>query len=165
MPRLFVAAWPTDDVRAALRALPARPEPGVRPVPEANWHVTLRFVGEADPDVLSDLLGRARLPRVIARLRPAVERLDALQIVVPVEGVDPLAAAVRAASGAIGELDRRPFRGHLTVARAKPGARSALVGVPFDATFAVDEVAIVASDLLSTGAVYTTLAAFATTDR
>ncbi len=162
MARMFVAAWPSADVRAALHELPAVNEPGVRRVPPQNWHVTLRFVGDADPDELIALLGHARPPRAVARLGPAVDRLDARQVVVPVAGVDELAAAVRDATREIGEIDRRPFRGHLTVARTKRGARTALVGVPFDATFTVDEIAIVGSELAPTGAVYTTLASLPT---
>jgi len=162
MARLFVAAWPSADVRAALAELPAADEPGVRRVPPQNWHVTLRFVGDADSDHLIALLGRAHLPRAVARLGPAVDRLDARQVVVPVAGVDSLAATVRDATREIGEIDRRPFRGHLTVARTKRGARTALVGVPFDTAFTVDEIAVVGSELTPAGAVYTTLATFPT---
>src|SRR5690606_27454237 len=79
---------------------------------------------------LAALLGRARLPRAVARLGPAVDRLDARQVVVPVAGVDSLAATVRGATREIGGIDRRPFRGHLTVARTKRDARTAPVGVP-----------------------------------
>lgn len=157
MPRLFVAAWPDAAVRADLHRLPTPSEPGVRLVPPDNWHVTLRFVGDADADDLVALLSEADLPRTAARLGPAIERLDARQIVAPVAGVDELAAAVRAASESVGEIDGRPFRGHLTVARTKPGAPSTLIGAKVDAAFDVHEVAVVASELLPSGVVYTTL--------
>ena len=83
----------------------------------------------------------------------------------PVAGVDELAAAVRETTGGLGERDRYAFRGHLTVARTRPGASSELLGVPIAATFEVAEVAVVASQLTPNGAVYTTLATFPTVNR
>ena len=50
MTRLFVALWPPDEVREELRQLHRKDQRGVRFVPEDNWHVTLRFLGEADVD-------------------------------------------------------------------------------------------------------------------
>ncbi|NIR41602.1 MAG: RNA 2',3'-cyclic phosphodiesterase, partial [Actinobacteria bacterium] len=49
MPRLFVAVWPPPSVVDLLARLPRREEPGVRWTTEAQWHVTLRFLGRADP--------------------------------------------------------------------------------------------------------------------
>lgn len=164
VPRLFVAAFPTPELHAALRTLPPVDEPGVRPVPPEQWHVTLRFVGEADEGELTALLSNAELPRVTARLGPRTVRLGPRVIAVPVSGVDALAAAVRAATAGVGEQDRRPFRGHLTIARTRPDAGSQLVGTPLDGRFDIDEIALVRSELNSTGAVYTTAARFATGD-
>lgn len=162
MARLFVAAWPSAEVRSVLRALPSDDEPGVRRVAPQNWHVTLRFVGDAEPDAAVALLTETALPRAVARLGPAIERLDARQVVVPVAGVDELAAVVRDATAPIGELDRRPFRGHLTIARTRPRARTRLLGASIDTAFTVHEVALVASQLTPDGPVYTTLATFPT---
>jgi len=55
------------------------------------------------------------------------------------------------------------FTGHLTVARSKRGrldasVRAALAGVPFAASFDVDHVDLVASQLSPEGPRYTTLA-------
>jgi 2'-5' RNA ligase len=47
MSRLFVAIIPPAPVRSELATL-ASPLPGVRWTPEANLHLTLRFVGETD---------------------------------------------------------------------------------------------------------------------
>lgn len=162
MSRLFVAAWPDADTVERLRALDRPDEPGVRWVPESNLHVTLRFLGDADPAAVSHRLADASLPAATAVLGPALERLDGRQVAVPVSGVDALAAAVRSATAEICDHDPRPFRGHLTVARTKQGATSAMLGSAFAATFEVREVALVASELRSTGAVYTTVATFAT---
>ncbi len=158
--RLFVAAWPDAATLEQLRALPWPDEPGVRRIPDHNLHVTLRFLGEVDPATASELLAAAALPVATAGVGPEVERLDGRQIVVPVGGVDHLAAAIRSATASIGDEATRRFRGHLTIARTKRGEASALVGATIIASFAVGEVALVASDLQPTGAVYTTLATF-----
>ena len=160
MARLFVAALPTGAVIDRLRALPRPDEEGVRWVAETNWHVTLRFLGETDADEAVALLGRLEAPSCRATLGPAAERLGDRQIAVPVAGVDELAAAVRTATSAIGPPPSRPFVGHLTIARTKPAASSSALGVEIRAEFDVTEVALMASDLRSTGATYTTLATF-----
>jgi 2'-5' RNA ligase len=158
MPRLFVAAVPGRATIDALRSLTRPDEPGVRWVPEPNWHVTLRFLGEADTDEVTRSLHGIDAASCRGVLGPRVERLGDRQIVVPVAGVDDLAAAVRRATESIGQPDRRPFVGHLTIARTKPGATSALPGAPIAAAFQVDEIVVMASDLRPTGAVYSTVA-------
>ena len=47
--RLFVAVWPPEEVVAELTALPRKDGRGVRFVAPENWHVTLRFLGQAIP--------------------------------------------------------------------------------------------------------------------
>ena len=163
MTRLFVAVWPSAAAKAALGALSDDDERGVRRVAAANWHVTLRFVGEADADELRWLLTDVRLPRATATLGPAIEPLGRRQVVVPVEGVDELAHAVHRATFVVGERSERPFVGHLTVARLRQGATTRLVGVPISASFEVDEIALVESDLTHEGPTYTTIATFPTT--
>jgi 2'-5' RNA ligase len=162
MARLFVAAWPDADTVAALRELPEATSAGERRVSPSNWHVTLRFVGEAHVAEVAALLEGAPLPRSTAVLGPRIERLDRRQVVVPVDGVDLLAAAVRRATIVVGESSRHRFAGHLTVARLGRGGRSDLVGVPFTASFVVAEVALVSSELTASGPVYSTVARFGT---
>ena len=162
MTRLFVAAWPSGRAAVALRSLPRPDEPGVRWVPQQNWHVTLRFIGEAAVDRVGEMLDTTRLPRATAELGPAVERLDGRQIVVPAHGVDELARTVRAVTAHIGEPDRHAFRGHLTIGRTRPHVSSAVLGTEVSTSFDVAEIALVGSDLLPSGAVYTTFATFAT---
>jgi len=162
MARLFVAVWPSPAVRAALHALEVRPEPGIRPVPPENWHITLRFLGDADPAAVEQRLAEARFPRAVAVLGPSVGRLGRKQYVIPVGGLDDLAAAVEATTGDLGMPPRRRFVGHLTVARTKPGTTSRAAGRAIGAELTVDEVALVRSDLTPSGAVYTTLATFPT---
>lgn len=158
--RLFVAAWPNPETIECLVALTRSDETGIRRVPEENLHITLRFLGDADPAMVIELLAAASFPAATAVLGPTVERLGRRQFVVPVTGVDTLATVVRSATSGIGEHDRRPFLGHVTVARNRPDATSALAGSPIAADFVINDVALVASDLQSTGVVYTTIASF-----
>jgi 2'-5' RNA ligase len=152
MPRLFVAVWPPDDVVAQLAALP-RPElPGVRWTTPDQWHVTLRFLGEADPDDAADRLARAELASATAELGPRVSRLGSGVVTIPVAGLDRLAAAVDAA---FDEPPDHRFRGHLTLARVRRGrSPPGLLGEPFQARFPVDDVTLVVSTLSPHGARY-----------
>lgn len=165
MARLFVAVWPPEDVAEALRELRRKDERGVRFVAPENWHVTLRFLGDADPDEVREALGRGSFARTVARLGPGIDVLKGHSVVVPVAGVDALAAEVAALTADIvTEPERRRFTGHLTLARLKRRARPPVVtGSHFSAEFAVEEVALVASSLKSTGAAYTTLETWSTT--
>lgn len=61
--RLFVALVPPAAVQAELAAL-AAPLPGVRWTPAENLHLTLRFIGDTDPDrqaALAEALARVRV--------------------------------------------------------------------------------------------------------
>ena len=162
MPRLFVAAFPSPDVAAALETIPADGTAGVRMVPPENWHVTLRFLGEVDTGVVVERLRNTALPFAVASLGPQLEHLGPRQVVVPVAGVDRLAAAVVRATVGIGEPARSNFRGHLTIARLRRGAASRLVGEPVASEFDVDEVALVESTLTDDGARYEAVARFST---
>lgn len=165
MTRLFVAVWPPEPVAAALAALDVRPEPGVRPVAPENWHVTLRFLGDTDPDTVIERLAGADLPPACAVLGPAVERLGRNALVVPVSGVDELAAKIRETTADLGQPAQPRFRGHLTVARTRRDAPSAAIGTPFDAAFDVGEIALVDSRLTPDGARYTTRAVLSLPDQ
>ncbi len=164
--RLFVAVWPSPELRALLAAVPRPDEPGVRWTTSDQWHVTLAFLGEvAEEDVagLTDaVLGAtgAHAAREAA-VGPVSRRLGRTQLVLPVRGVDDLADTVQAeAAVALGRpRDQRPFRGHLTLARSKgkhPIPRS-LEGSPLEATWAVHEVALVRSHLGTGPARYETM--------
>ena len=95
MARLFVAVWPSEDAVAALTELRRKDQRGVRFVSPENWHVTLRFLGEADTDEVIGALDDAVLPPAVARLGPAVDVLSDRALVVPVAGLDDLADVVR----------------------------------------------------------------------
>ena len=82
----------------------------------------------------------------------------------PVAGVDDLAAVVESALRGVGTAhERRRFVGHLTMARLARQARpERSVGRRFDAEFEVREVALVASTLTDAGSIYETLGTWPT---
>ena len=170
MTRLFVTAWPPAAVVDHVRSIDRTGWKGVRWVPEVNWHVTLRFIGEADDAGVRAALAASTLPTATATVDASLELLDRSSLVVPVHGLSALASAVVDATRDIGRVERgRGFRGHLTVGRSK-GKRpivfepSSHVGAAQRAsiTFEVGEVALVASELTPSGARYTTVATFTT---
>jgi LigT like Phosphoesterase len=57
--RLFVAVWPPDEVLETLRAPGRRDRRGVRFVHPNKWHITVRFLGQADPATVAAALDRA----------------------------------------------------------------------------------------------------------
>jgi RNA 2',3'-cyclic 3'-phosphodiesterase len=158
MPRLFVAAWPPDDVVEELTALRRKDQRGVRFVPPENWHVTLRFLGNCDPADVVDAIDGAELAPAVARLGPAVDVIDERLLAVPVTGVDDLAARIGRATASIGEPARKRFVGHLTVARIKRGApMPSTLGALVHAEFDVHEIDVVQSRLEPSGARYESL--------
>jgi 2'-5' RNA ligase len=132
--------------------------------PEA-WHVTLRFLGGVAPDLVAPvagaLAGLRSLPPVVAELGPATRRLGRSVLVVPVAGLEGVAAAVDGALAGVGLApEERPFTGHLTVARARGRASlpRGLSGAPLAGSWPVDEVTLVESTLQGArGSRYTVL--------
>ncbi len=158
--RAFVAVWPSPTVVSQLAAIDRPTAPGVRWTTRDKWHVTLRFLGQVPEEALAEVgqaLSRLEAPGAVTAVAgPGVERLGISVLCVPVAGVDELAARVVALTAAIGEaVDPRPFRGHLTVARAGRGVSlRTLTGAPFLAAWPVDEVTLVASTRDPDGARY-----------
>ena len=97
------------------------------------------------------------MDRATARLGPAVDVLPPRMLVVPVAGLDDLAATIAQATAGIGEPPRKRFVGHLTLARVKADVpMPPTLGAPVSAEFDVDEVALVQSRLDPGGARYET---------
>ncbi|MEO1055750.1 MAG: RNA 2',3'-cyclic phosphodiesterase [Actinomycetota bacterium] len=162
MARLFVAIWPPDHVLDALGDLAQPRDQGVRWVDREKRHITLRFFRNADPDAIVDALDHVELPSAMAQLGPSIDVLSERSLVVPVRGIDDLAAVIGQATRGE-DAPRRRFYGHLTVARLARRARPhRSVGVRFSASFDVARVALVHSDLRPNGAVYETLAEWPT---
>jgi 2'-5' RNA ligase len=164
MARLFVAIWPPDDVLDLLADMDRPKDQGVKWVPQENLHITLRFLGDADIDDVIDRLDQVLLPAATAVVGPAFDLLGERSLISPVAGVDELAAVVQQALRGLGtERERKRFLGHITVARLARRARpDRSAGRRLDATFDVTEVALVASTLHDTGAVYETVATWPT---
>lgn len=111
----------------------ARLAPDYRWVPAANLHLTLRFLGSLEKARLEQLRERLREVR-----RPAFElgldgrgsfgpratpRVVWLGVGSGREGCAALAGEVEKACAAVGlEWEERPFRAHVTLARARPAS-------------------------------------------
>lgn len=158
MARLFIAVWPPEEVAAELTALHRKDQPGVRFVRPENWHITLRFLGEAEPNEVIDALGETTLAPARAHVGPAVDVIAERALVIPVGGLDTLAARVTERTSKIGEPPRKRFTGHITLARVQsrfpmPRALGSLVSAEFE----VEEIALVQSRLDPQGARYKTI--------
>lgn len=159
--RLFFALRPPPAVLAELAgAAGTVPAADARPVPGANFHVTLVFVGEVD------CAGLAACERAGAAVRGAPFALEldraggfaqarvawlAPAVVPP--ALDALVGDLRAALRAEGvPHDTRPFRCHLTIARKlrQPPVARAVPGV----RWAVDRYALVESVSAGAGVRY-----------
>lgn len=143
----------------AIEAIPRVDEAGVRYTSRDQWHVTLVFLGSVDIDLALDRFRPIAAPSCDAVLGPAVSRLGRSVAVLPVAGLDSLAAAVRAAMG--DGPDERDFTGHLTIARLKHRGACRVAGHPFRASFTVEHIDLVQSHLSAEGSRYETLASVA----
>lgn len=172
--RLFVAAWPDDETRRRLGGLELElgRTRGLRFVGPARWHVTLRFLGEVDADLVGPLgealvaCGATFPGPVECRLGPGTGWFTGVRVLqLPAAGLDALAAAVREATvGVVPEAaePEPPFNGHLTLARSRGrrlsvGALGEMSAVPFEAAFPVPALDLVSSQPSPQGHVYTTV--------
>lgn len=153
--RLFVSVLLPDSAVEALAALP-RPEiEGVRWTEPENWHVTLRFLGNAPVPEATAAFETITAPGATARLGPRVWRLGQSVAMVPVVGLDDLASAVAAATAGVGEApERRRFVGHVTVARTRARMPTAALGSEVAAEFDVEQIHLMRSHLDHVGPRY-----------
>ena len=156
MTRLFLAVWPPADVVDQIAALPRPDEPGVRWTRRDQWHITLRFLGNAEADdVITAVAPRTGVDPVEVALGPAVSRLGRSVICLPAAGLDALAAGLTEQTAEVGEPpDPRPFSGHLTLARLRHRGVCGLAGERFSVDFVADEVTLVSSTTRSEGPEY-----------
>jgi 2'-5' RNA ligase len=156
--RLFVAVWPPADVIETVRGLERADAAGVRWTREDQWHVTLRFLGSVEEEVVPEITAAldaiagagASSPVVMG---PETKCFGREILQVPVEGLTDLAARVVEATASFGEPpDERPFRGHLTLARSgnrRRGNRGSdlrsLAGAACAGAWTVDELTLVCS--------------------
>jgi 2'-5' RNA ligase len=181
--RMFVAVWPDAATRRRLSRLALGSDQGLRLVNPAQWHVTLRFLGEVDEALVPALIGE--LGEVVqntasplrCRMGPATAWFSGERVLqVPVAGLEGVAEQVYRATVALvpdPAPGRRPhFTGHLTLGRAtrrrpdRPdragtavqAARPTLAGIPIAGSFTVGAIDLVRSTLTEEGPRYTTLA-------
>jgi RNA 2',3'-cyclic 3'-phosphodiesterase len=148
---------------AVLEGLGARPRPpgeGWRWTRPEQWHVTLRFLGDADERAAAGALGGLRSPPVTARLGPTAKTIGQGVLHLPVAGLDELAAAVVGLTDGVAEAPvDHAFRGHLTLARRR-GGRSAPPELRFEAAWTVEEIELVRSEVGRDGARHEVVARF-----
>lgn len=159
--RLFFAVWPPPETASALAQWARRLEG--RPTPTEKIHLTLAFLGKADPDQATAAARRAqgrphRLPIEVAK---HWKRNDIVWAG-PLETPPELAALVDSLHlelfRAEFPLERRPFAAHVTLLRKAPRPRS-LPPLPA-VDWPVREFLLVRSTVNSDGSTYETLARF-----
>jgi 2'-5' RNA ligase len=170
---MFVAVWPDNSTLTRLSLLELGPVQGVRLVRPGRWHITLRFLGEVEEDLVPALVdaledaAESMAGPLRCEVGPGTAWFSGERVLqIPVAGLDEGAEAVRRATLPLvpeANHGEASFTGHLTVARSKQrrldaSARTALSGVPFAASFDADSFDLVASLLSSEGPRYTTLA-------
>lgn len=177
--RLFVAVVPPLKVReAALREVRSLPWRGrVRWLPPRNVHLTLKFLGETSETEMAELHEALRTvcgqhPALDLGLRgagafPSVEKARVLWMGVGEgsERLRELAREIEEALESLGfERERRPFRPHTTVGRARDrGAWLEAAGREVEVgplRFRTGSVELVRSQLSREGAVYSTVASY-----
>lgn len=162
MARLFLAVWPDAPARASLAAIASEVARrcGGRAVPAAKLHLTLAFLGEADPARVPS----GALAQVAAQSAPfglALDRLGAfaragVAWAAPSEVPAALAAANRDLVRALADrgvaTEARPYRPHVTLARRCERTLEGPIAPPV--AWRVDRVVLMSSRLLSEGARY-----------
>jgi RNA 2',3'-cyclic 3'-phosphodiesterase len=153
--RLFFAVWPPAETAAALQAWAGGLEG--RRVAQENIHLTLAFLGEADPQRAIAAAKRVRgarhdLPLDEARFWPHNQIVWAGPRATP----PPLAALVESLKLELYRdqfiLERRPFAAHVTLLR-KAKAPKALPALPA-LSWPVEELLLVRSRTSPKGPVY-----------
>lgn len=160
--RLFVGLWLPEHAHQALETLHRKDQVGARFINPDNWHITLRFLGDADPNEVADRLRSTHFAATTVRLGPAVDIGGERTLFVPVSGTDDLAARVVDSTRDLGtEAIRRTHLGHVTLARVKKRANMPrALGSLVDASWQPTEVALVESTLHPDGSRYDTLETF-----
>lgn len=166
--RLFFALWPDDVTRRQIVAATgaAVAAAGGRPVPPANYHVTLAFLGSVPRDQLPQIINAARpirFPEFALELsrtgywpRPQVAWLK------PSKCPAALAALVDnlwAAMAPFGlTADSRSYKPHVSLVRRVPGGLGSELDAPL--VWPVREFVLASSATRPSGSVYTVLEHF-----
>lgn len=163
--RLFIGVPLTEGARWTIDEHVRRSMPdGVpgRPVPAANWHLTLRFLGATSADQLSAIVRRMRAAELGeafevgfgglgAFSRPRSARVLWIGLTDGVERMKALARVAEDAARAAGfAAEEKPFKPHLTLSRIQPprDVTRAIAGTPpLDLRMPVREVVVFRSHL------------------
>lgn len=171
--RLFFALWPEEKQRHALARATAKATRscGGRPVPAANLHVTLAFLGSVPRRRVEELRAIAqRAAEALSQDAPLVLRFSALahwprqQILCALGAEEPplaqaLSGALKDAAAAAGFTpDLKPFHAHVTVARkvAHAPRRRVLRPLPWRC----DSFALIDSRTEAGGALYSVIESY-----
>jgi RNA 2',3'-cyclic 3'-phosphodiesterase len=179
LPRLFVAVWPPDWLSAEIASIDRQQIADLRWTRPNHWHITLEFLGSVGVGEVAGLERALRLRLsafegpVTALVEGSPEPLSTHVWVLPIEGLNSLASAVRQvtapwhAQGRVRGPDaggERPFSAHLTLARTARSAPATLLsqleGRPISCSWEVREVTLVRSLTLPDGASYTVIRAW-----
>jgi len=176
--RLFVALPVPPQVASVLARLRPLPEDGVRPVADADLHITVHFLGDFEIGPVSRALASVAASGFGVRFdAPGLFSLRNRRKVLwlGVEMSEPLLDLHRMIATALEPVgfrpEQRPYRPHLTLARLSPKAPPKLLEAVADtilpargAGFRCHEFALYSSETRSDGARYAIIDRFALTD-
>ena len=160
--RLFFALWPETGLQKvwATTARELLPTGAGRLIPVSNLHMTLLYIGEVSAEKRAELelmAGEINFVPFVLRLdkfgywrRPRVWWWGATETP---EQLQQLVDSLRCGAKACGlEVDQRPYKAHLTLARKVSRSPGQLVAQPCD--WHIKQFALVRSTLLPGGAQY-----------
>lgn len=161
--RMFLAVTPPPEVIDVISDLPTRPLRGVSFTRRNQWHVTVRFLGDCARHDALEALESLQAPAADVTIGPEVTLLGDRIVMVPVAGLDPVAAAVAEQFADVGEPSDRAFAGHLTLARLKgrplrDPSMVSVIGAPISSTWAAESIELWKSELAADGATHTLVA-------
>jgi 2'-5' RNA ligase len=159
--RVFFAFVPDPtcvaELAGQLPQLPWWAEPRLRWLPEINWHITLRFVGDVPPASVSDLL--LGLPDIAARHSIFDMSFSTIEVF-PSSRRPQVVAATGAAPPLAEQLvedlevlcraldlrpEHRPWRPHMTLARVRGSSTLDLPAQPAGIQFPVRRICLMES--------------------
>lgn len=167
--RAFLAIYPDVAARRSLADVAPDDADDVRVTDMADWHVTLRFLGDLDEEQTRAVTTAARraledVGTFTVHLGPLTALGTGARVLfAPVKGAEHVARCLDEALVGLASPRDGPFRGHLTLARARGRGRlpASLSGLPVQVAFAVDEVDLVGSRLEPHRAVHHVMERFA----
>jgi 2'-5' RNA ligase len=161
--QMYLAVGPPPEVIDTIDSLPTRAQRGVRYTRRERWHITVRFLGEADPEAALAALGDLDASAANVVLGPEVSLLGPRVLIIPAAGLEELAADSATAFDGIGEPLDREFNGHLTLARLKGAplrdpSMISVLGAPISATFLATSLMLFETGSTPEGATHTVIA-------